>query len=300
VLDRADVTDTDLAVRLRTHEVPGPPTLFPYRGTHASPRRGASLEFSEHREYTPGEDTRDLDWKLFARTDRYHLKRHEDERLQRALFLLDGSASMGFGASEDGRLTGSKFHHAARIVWALSTLLLHQGDAVGLSVAGGRNQAHLLPGSGRHQAEAVTEILTETVPDSQADLSTVMETLGERVKDAAALFVLSDFLDDPLRDLETLQLLGVRGLRPRLIQILHRDEVDLPFDTTTKFVDMEGPDTLTLDPEAVRRAYGDEIRDFVREVSETAERLAIPYIFLITDEDPVPALHSLIWQVRRS
>lgn len=301
MLERFDVMDADLAARLRTHEVPGPPTLYPHRGSHSSPRRGASLEFSEHREYSPGEDTRDLDWKLFARTDRYHLKRYEDERLQRASFLLDASASMSFGAEVDAGLKGSKYHYAARIVWALSTLLLHQGDAVGLGTAGGRRPSVFLPPrSGQGQSEAITEILSGTEPGDEATLPHAVNAVGEQLKGTAALFVVSDFLDSPDADLETIQMLRGRGIRPRLVHVLHRDEVELAYDSTTRFIDMEGPDSITLDPESVRRAYSEEIRDFVRYVSNAAEERGIPYVFLTADEDPVPALQALIWQVKRA
>lgn len=300
MLERTDIIDSELAARLRAHEVPGPPTVFPHRGGHASPKRGSSLEFSEHREYAPGEDTRDLDWKLFARTDRYYLKRYEDERLQRVAFLVDASASMRFGEMSDRGLQGSKFHLAARVAWALASLLLHQGDAVGLHMAGGSVPAFLRPRSGRHQADDIAEILEKTEPGGPAGLSERIRTEGEILKSSAALFVLSDFLDSPEQDLDMLRLLSVRGIRPRILHILHRDEIDLPYEDTTRFLDLEGTDSLTLDPESIRQAYRQEIQTFVREISGRSEQFGIPYALITSDEDPVPPLQSLLWQMRRS
>lgn len=299
MLDRSDIMDSDLVARLSFQTVPGPPSPFPHRGIHSSPRRGASLEFSEHAEYTPGEDVRDMDWKVYAKSDRYFLKRYEDERLQRAFFLLDASNSMRYGAAAGELLKGSKFHTAARIAAALASKLIHQGDAVGLGFAGEEENSFLSPRAGRHQFEAIIDLLCSGLLGGRARLKDSWSSLGERLRSGAAVFILSDFLDHDPDDLEELGVLAARGIKARMIHLLHRDEVDLPFENTTRFPDMEGPDFEVLDPDAVRTAYMEEITGFARGLASAADSIGIPHAFIVTDEDPVPAISELLRQSAR-
>lgn len=301
MLDRADLFDGELVGRLTRREISGPPSPFPHRGIHQSPHRGASLEFSEHTEYSPGEDLRHLDWKVYAKSDRYFVKRYEDERLQRAVFLVDASASMSYGG-EPGGLRGSKYHLAGRAVVALAACLLHQGDAVGLAVAGtpAREGAWLPPRSGLRQLEAMIEILGQGVPEGPAELSGACGHVAERLGRGAAVFAASDFLDESEEELPGLRFLKARGLSPRAIQVLHVDEIDLPFENTTRFLDLEGAGSLVLDPLAVRRAYAEEIRAFLRRISAGAALLGVPYALLTTAADPGPVLSGLLQKLRKS
>ncbi len=293
MLDRSDVFDPELTARLSRFSIPGPPSPHPHRGQHRSPRRGASLEFSEHTQYAPGDDLRHLDWKVFAKTDRYLVKRYEDERLQRAVLLVDASGSMGYGG-EAGTLRGSKYHLAARAGVSLAACLLRQGDAVGIEVAGGKESAWLPPRSGSGHLEAVVEVLAGTRPSGTADVTAACRSVGERLKRGASVFVLSDFLDEGQEELAGGRLLRARGLAPRMVQVLHAHELDLPFENTTRFEDLEGPQFLVLDPVPIRRAYAEEMRAFVRGVARTAEALGVPYGFLSTGEDPAPTLSRLL------
>lgn len=297
MLERADLYDADLVARLTRREIAGPPSPHPHRGLHRSPRRGASLEFSEHMEYSPGDDLRHLDWKVLAKSDRYFVKRYEDERLQRAVFLVDASASMSYGSTGrgvSGTPRGSKYHLAGRLAVALGACLLHQGDAVGLSLAGGSDHAYLPPRSSTSQLEAVIEVLGAAAPVGAAAFSAACSGLAERLGRGAAVFVLSDVLDPADEELEGVRLLLARGLSPRLIHVLHADELDLPFDNTTKFVDLEGPGSLVLDPLAVRRAYAEEVRAFVDRVARAADLLGVPRALVTTAADPGPVLARLL------
>lgn len=293
MLDRSDLFDPELVARLSSRELPGPPSVHPHRGLHRSPRRGASLEFSEHTEYSPGDDLRHLDWKVYAKTDRYFVKRYEDERLQRVMLLVDASGSMAFGA-EPGQERGSKYHLAARIAVGLAACLLRQGDAVGLHLAGGNDLAHLPPRSGSAQLEALIELLGGVRPSGVSPLNASCRAVGDRLRRAAAVFVISDFLDEDQEDLPGVRMLKARGLAPRLVQVLHAEELDLPYENTTRFVDLEGPAELVLDPLPIRRAYAEEIRSYVRRLARTADLLAVPYAFVSSFEDPSPALGRLI------
>lgn len=292
MLERAELFDGELVARLTRREIAGPPSPFPHRGIHQSPHRGASLEFSEHVEYSPGDDLKHLDWKVFAKSDRYFVKRYEDERLQRVVFLVDASASMGYGA-QPGGLRGSKYHLGARAVVALAACLLHQGDAVGLAVAGER-EAWLLPRTGARQLEAVIELLGRVEPGGRARFSEACGAAAERLGKGAAVFAVSDYLDEGEEDLPGPRFLKARGLSPRTIQVLHADEVDLPFENTTRFVDLEGPGSLVLDPEALRRAYREELGAFLQRLSAGAALLGVPHALVTTADDPGPPLVRLL------
>ncbi|MHB8766370.1 MAG: DUF58 domain-containing protein [Deferrisomatales bacterium] len=306
MLERADLLDPELVARVARRDLPGPPSPFPQRGLHRSPRRGASLEFSEHTEYTPGDDLRHLDWRVYGKSDRYFVKRYEDERLQRAVVLVDASASMAYGGREGG-LRGSKYHLAARVAVALAAALLRQGDAVGVAVAGGgpggspgvSRDAWLPPRSGPSQLEAAIEVLAAAEPAGQVDLTAACRGVGERLRRAAAVFLVSDLLDPGQEDLPGPRWLKARGVRPRLVQVLHADEVDLPFDATTRFLDLEGPGSLVLDPLAVRRAYAEEVRDWVRGLARAAGLLGAPYALVTTAGDPAAALEPLLRRLGR-
>ncbi len=299
MLDRRDLIDPALIERLASREIPGPPSAHPHRGGHRSPRRGASLEFSEHTEYGPGDDPHHLDWKVYAKTDRYFVKRYEDERLQRAVVLVDASASMTYGAAAGG-LVGSKYHLAARVAVALASALLRQGDAVGLAVAGGEGPPWVPPRSGASRLEDLVGVLGATRPGGEAGLTAACRTVAERLRRAAAVFVVSDLLDPDQEELAGPRLLRARGIEPRLVQVLHGDEVDLPFDSTTRFLDLEGPGSLTLDPLAVREAYAEEVAAYVRRLAQGAAALGVPHGLVTTARDPGPALAGLLRRAGRA
>ncbi|MEW6486552.1 MAG: DUF58 domain-containing protein [Thermodesulfobacteriota bacterium] len=298
MLTRADLFDPVLVARLSRREIPGPPSPYPHRGLHRSARRGASLEFSEHTLYARGDDLRHLDWKFLAKTDRFLVKRYEDERLQRAVLLVDASRSMVYGA-ENGGLRSSKYHLAARLAAALAACLLRQGDAVGVHLAGGEEGVWLPPRSGSAQLGAVLEVLGGARPAGEAALGTACRGVGERLKRDAAVFVFSDFLDEGEERLEGARLLRARGLAPRVVHLLHAEEVDLPFENTTRFLDLEGPANLVLDPLPLRRAYREEISAFVRGLARQAEALGVPHAFLSGADDPAPALGRLLRRAQR-
>ena len=293
MLDRSDLFDPGLVARLSRWGLPGPPSAYPQRGVHRSPRRGASLEFSEHTEYAPGDDLRHLDWRVYGKTDRFYVKRYEDERLQRAVLLVDASGSMAYGA-RPGELRGSKYHHAARWAVALATCLLRQGDAVGVEVAGGAERAYLPPRGGSAHLEAVIEVLGGVRPQGAAGLTPTCHALAERLGRSAAVFVFSDLLDPDQEDLPGVRLMRARGVSPRIVHLLHPDEVDLPFENTCRFADLEGPGSLVLDPAAVRRAYREEIREFLARVGRAADLLGVPYCWVRTDRDPAADLGGLL------
>lgn len=292
MLDRETLYDARLVARLARGPVAGPPSLHPQRGVHTSHRRGASLEFSEHTEYSPGDDLKHLDWKVYAKSDRYFVRRYEDERLSRAILVVDGSGSMGYGGDRE-ELAGSKFHLAAQVAVALSACMLRQGDAVGLAVAADLS-FELPPRAGMAQLDAIIELLGRVQPTGEARLSETCRAAGERLGRSAALWVVSDFLDEEVEPLTVFGLLKARAVAPRLVQVLHHDEVDLPFEQTTRFKALEGAAELVMDPDAVREAYFEEMRAYIEGLARRAGGMGVPYALVRDAEEAGDSLAPLV------
>jgi len=293
LLERTDILDPELTARLAGAAFSGPPTPAPHHGVQPSPRRGIGMEFAEHVEYSAGHEIGSIDWKVFARSDRYYVKQREDERLRRVVFVMDTSASMTYGAASALDMRGSKHQFAARIVTSIARCLVSEGDAVGLMLAGGEF-VYLPPSGGMKQFEALLEIVSGGIIAGNCRLSSACAEAAERLKRNATMFIVSDFLDDDSGLDEILRGMLPRGIAPRLIHVLHSDEVELPQEGTTRYIDIEGDDSLVLDPDLIRKAYNEEVRGFLREMSESAAKSGIPYACCETGRDPAEALTALI------
>ncbi|TLN11843.1 DUF58 domain-containing protein [bacterium] len=273
-LTREEVCDPELAAAAARSLGPLPPAPFPVRGIHASKERGSSLEFSEHTKYVAGDDLRSLDWKVYAKSDRYFVKRFEDERLSRVVLMVDASGSMAYGGREGP--CGSKYHLAARVAAALASALIRQGDAVGIYLAGD-SPFFLSPRGGKAQLDSVISLLMMRAPSGEAFIGKALDELAERLKKPSTLILISDLLDDEGGIFRGLSSLKSRGVEPRVIQIVHPDEISLPFESSTRFVDLEGPGFLVADPEALRRAYFEEMKAFISGIRALASESGMKY-----------------------
>ncbi|MBI5142319.1 MAG: DUF58 domain-containing protein [Nitrospirae bacterium] len=300
MLERADMLDPELTARLAGAAFSGPPTPAPHHGVQPSPRRGIGMEFAEHVEYSPGHEISSIDWKVFARSDRYYVKQREDERLRRVVFVMDTSASMTYGAASALDMRGSKHQFAAKIVTSIARCLVSEGDAVGLMLTGDGEPVYLPPSGGMKQFEALFEIVSGGIAAGNCRLSSACAESAERLKRNATMFIVSDFLDEDPGFEEILRGMLPRGISPRLIHVMHSDEVELPQEGTTRFIDIEGDESLVLDPDLIRKAYNEEVRGFLRQMSESAAKSGIPYAFCETGRDPAEALTALIRSDGRS
>jgi uncharacterized protein (DUF58 family) len=221
------------------------------RGLHRSPWKGSSVEFADHRPYVPGDDIAHLDWRTYARTDRYFLKEYEDETNLRATILLDASGSMGFGP--DGV---TKFRYAQCLAAALGFLMVRELDAVGLLVFDAAARRHLPPkASAVHLAGLLGE-LERAEPGGETGLGRVLLAAAERVKRRALVVLISDLLDDPREILKGLARFAHRRSEVLVFQVLDPQELDFPFTNWTLFRDLEPPGTrMRLDARQIRAAY---------------------------------------------
>jgi uncharacterized protein (DUF58 family) len=254
-------------------------------GLHRSPFHGFNVEFAEYREYSPGDDLRRLDWRVFGRTDRYYIKQFEEESNLRCTIVLDASASMRYGS---GPL--NKFDYAATVVASLATLLVGQQDPVGLALFDSQPRKTLPPAATQAQLVRIVEELESSQPDRETQLGPVLQNMAEQVTKRGLIIIVSDLLTELDSFYDGLSRLQYRGHEIIVLQVLDRDELELPFDDLVLFKDIEGTEELFGEPWAFRNAYRAAMRQFVDGVHETCGSRAIDYLLLRTDESIGDAL----------
>ncbi len=228
-------------------------------GLHRSPHKGFSVEFSEHREYSPGDDLRHLDWVAWARTDRYYVKQYEQETNLRAYILLDVSGSMGFRHS--GKI--DKFTYGCLLSACLSYLMTRQQDAVGMIAFDEDVRFHLTPGTTPAHLDRLFNQLETIRPGRETAIAPTFHRLADTIAKRGLIIVISDLYDDPGDILKALQHFVFKRHQIIVFHLLDEAELNFPFKKVTSFVDMETGQKLQADPRDVGEAYRREIRDFI-------------------------------------
>ncbi len=254
-------------------------------GQHRSPFHGFNVEFAEYREYSPGDDLRRLDWRVFGRTDRYYIKQYEEESNLRATIVLDASASMRYGS---GALT--KFDYAATVAASLATLLIEQQDPVGLALFDSQERKLVPPAATQAQLVRIIGELESSQPDRETQLGPVLQTLAEKLKKRGLIVIISDLLTDLESFYDGLSRLQYRGQEIMVLHVLDVDELELPFKDLVLFHDIEGSEELFAEPWAFRNAYRQAMEQFVDGVRGTCGGRGIDYLLLRTDQNLGDAL----------
>ena len=251
-------------------------------GMHRSPLHGQSVEFADYREYAPGDDLKQLDWRVFARSDRYYIKRFEEESNLRCDILLDASASMKYRGD---RQAMSKFEYAATIAAALATLLIKQRDAAGLALFDASRRSHLRPASTQAQLLKIIDALESAKPDRDTEIGEVLRTSADQFRRRGMVVIISDLLTDLDALHDGLHRLNHQGQETILLHLLDPDELDLPFEGSVQFHALEGSGQMLAEPRFFRQAYRDAMQDFCRETERRARLAGIDYQLIRTDED---------------
>lgn len=260
-------------------------------GLHKSPYHGFSVEFAEYRPYMPGDSTRDVDWKAYAKTDRLYVKEHEEETNLKAYLLLDASGSMGYGSAGV-----TKFRYACLTAAALSHLMLRQRDAVGLVLFDEGIRRYIPPRSVTTHLHTLLREIEAAQAGADTDLSRTFHDLAERIRRRGLIVVLSDFT--PTEDCDSLSkrrdhvgrvLSGLKHFRHRkhevvVFHLLDPKELDLTFDRETRFVGLERGAEVATEPwhiaEEYRRVMREEIDRYRRECREAM----VDYVLVNTAE----------------
>jgi uncharacterized protein (DUF58 family) len=250
-------------------------------GLHASPFHGFSVEFSEHRKYVPGDDLRQIDWAVYAKTDRFYIRKFEAETNLAAYLVVDTSASMAYPersgrdarsgtadtavAHTPGAHRMSKLDYAICLAAALGYMMIGQQDAVGLARFDSTLRSFLPARSKRsHLTRIIADLAAVRPAKDQAGkgLGATLHEIARRVPKRGLVVVLSDFLADEREVIDGLHHLRFRGHDVILFQVLDWAEVEFPFEQASAFEDPETGQRLTTTPEAVRDAYLNALREF--------------------------------------
>jgi uncharacterized protein (DUF58 family) len=228
-------------------------------GLHGSPFQGFSVEFSEHRKYAAGDDLRTIDWGVYAKTDRFYIKKFKAETNLDAYLLVDLSASMDFASPGLMR----KIDYAICLAASLGFLMIHQQDSVGLATFDEKVRAFLPPRSRKSQLTTILAELTRAAPTGKTGMAAALHEVADRVRKKGLMIVFSDLLTDPGPVIEAVHHLRFRGHDVIVFQILDRAETEFAFDTPTRFVDPETGLAVDADPRSLRDGYLEELRRFI-------------------------------------
>jgi uncharacterized protein (DUF58 family) len=264
-------------------------------GLHRARLHGSSVEFAQHKEYSPGDEIRHLDWKVYGKQDRYYVKQFEQESELTAYLVLDASGSMAYRGK--GRL--SKLEYASYLLAALAHLLIKQRDKVGLLVFGEASLDRYVPPRARpahlHDLLAVIEEVHATGARGDEPLGVALDRLAELARRGRSMFVLASDLFDPTgRGLEVLHHLRARRHDVAIFQTLDRDELELPFDGMTLFRSLEGDRKLLANPAAIRRQYQRRLASFLAGVRESCLSSGVRYHLAPTDRPIEEAVLELL------
>lgn len=247
-------------------------------GMHRSPYFGQSVEFLQHRQYTVGDDLRHIDWKVWGRQDRLHIKQYEEETTLRLHLLVDSSASMNYGEGE-----ANKYHYAASLAACLAYLAVRQQDSIGLYTFAARVVQALPARMGRLQLSRLLAVLDGTTEDRETDLSKVVREVAPTIPRRGVVAIASDLLGTT-NLLDALQMLRQRGHDVIMIHVLHRDELEFPFTGATRFEGLEGAEFLNCNPRALREGYLEAVQQFLEQTRRLCGRLSIEYFQAVTDQ----------------
>jgi uncharacterized protein (DUF58 family) len=248
-------------------------------GMHRSPFHGFSVEFAEHRPYMPGDPLKNLDWKVWARSDRYLVKQYTEETNLRGHLLLDLSGSMAFRSP---RASMSKIEYAQSLAAALAYLMLHQQDAVGAMLFADRPLAYVPPRAVRSHLDVVLRTFASAEPGGRTRLGPALHELAERIKRRGLVILLSDLMDTPADVLSGLQHFRHRNHEVIVFHVLDPDEIDFPYADTATFVDMESGERLTTEPWEIAKRYREKLAAWTENYRRTCRERLIDYVPLDT------------------
>lgn len=249
-----------------------------FQGLHQSPFHGFSVEFSEHRKYTPGDDPQHIDWLVYAKTDKYYVKKFEAETNLTGYLVMDLSRSMGYTFRQG--LT--KFEYGICLAAALCYLMIHQQDPVGLITFDERIRDSLPPRSKRTQFGNVLSLLSKLKPEGKTEIAKSLTQIAAMLRHAGLIMVFSDLLAEPEPVLRALRQLRHGGHDVILFHILDEAEVWFPFEGVVEFEEPESKDRLRIDADGFKAEYREEIEAFRDMYRRECFQSAIDYVPLDT------------------
>ena len=256
------------------------PMIGNVSGKHRSPIRGSSLEFAEYRKYVPGDDTRRLDWRAYARNDRYYIKEFEADTNLRMCLIVDTSGSMDF--AHNGM---SKLDYARRVAGTLAYIAALQGDAVGLYCAGEEFHIEIPPKRSATHLSAVLDELGTIEASGETGLVDVLHETAERVPQRALIVIVSDLFIEPGVVRNCFEHLRFRKHDVAVFHLMEQNELEFEFDRPMRFVDMEGGEPILADPTVIGTQYRRAMEIYLESMDEVIRDTEVDYHRICIHED---------------
>ena len=256
------------------------PMIGNVSGKHRSPIRGSSLEFAEYRKYVPGDDTRRLDWRAYARNDRYYIKEFEADTNLRMCLVVDTSGSMDF--AHNGM---SKLDYARRVAGTLAYIAALQGDAVGLYCAGKEFHIEIPPKRSATHLSVVLDELGGVEASGETGLADVLHETAERIPQRALIVVVSDLFIEPGVVRNCLDHLRFRKHDVAVFHLMEQNELEFEFDRPMRFVDMEGGEPILADPTVIGTQYRRAMEMYLESMDEVIRDTEVDYHRICIHED---------------
>ncbi len=259
-------------------------------GLHKSPYHGFSVEFTEHRPYMQGDNLRDVDWTVYAKTNRYFIKQYEEETNLKSYILLDTSKSMSYAS--EGNV--SKLEYASTLVAGLSYLMIKQQDAVGISLYSEKIDKYLPPKSSRAYLQQLLKTLAEVKPSNKTNTAASLNSIAEKIKRRGLVIVVSDLFDDVESILGALKHFRYNNNEVIVFQILDPVEKSFNFTGDAVFKDIENEEELTTQPYQIQKAYRQAMNEFIHKIKSECLNSKIDYNLIDTSQPYDKALINYI------
>lgn len=260
-------------------------------GLHASPHKGFSVEFRQHRPYVQGDEIKRLDWKIFGRSDRFYIREYDEETNLRATIVLDASGSMDYRGTKGIQ----KFDYARKLAASIAYLLMSQQDAVGLVTFDSKLREFIPNRTRITHLHHLLDAMVKTKPGKETGLANVIESLAMRLKRRGLVILISDLFDDAPALLRAIGVLRRKGHEILVFQLWDRDELEFPFGTWSRFENLENDeDFLLLDPAVVRQRYMTVLEDWRKAMSEGLRKHEVDVVPMVTDEPHTEALRKYL------
>jgi uncharacterized protein (DUF58 family) len=266
-------------------------------GLHASPYKGFSVEFAEHRKYAPGDNLRHLDWRVLGRTDRLYVKQYEEETNLRAQILLDSSGSMAFTGPSGGL---SKLQYGSFLTAVLAYMMMRQQDAVGLTTFDTKVRLDLPAGRSHRHFDEMMKRLEAVRPGRTTNLGATLHRLADRFKRRSLIVLISDLYDDPEAVATALHHFRHKQHEVIVLQVLDSAELEFPYRETASFLDLETGETVQVDPSYVREDYRLRMAEFLDRCRKLCAECQIDHMVMDTSEPYDRALSRFLERRARS
>lgn len=263
-------------------------------GMHKSPHRGSSVEFAEYRKYVPGDDIRHVDWRVYARTDKFYMKEFEADTNLRCYLVLDCSGSMQFSGNGE-----SKFAFARRLAATLAYILVHQGDSVGLMCFSDRIVRDIPPRHTPGHLSHIYDAMGQVDPTGKTDIVNTLHDVAERIRRRATVIVFSDFFTEIDGLLDCFKHIQFRNHDLAVFHLLDDSELNFQFDRPIRFSDLESSFNMITDTHAMRGLYLEELETYLADLRRGCLEFNVDYQRVSTGDDYEKTLADFLLQRRR-